>query len=188
MPFAGLRPQPDVLTQSRLVNGQRMATLPTESPEQRDLVPTAAQGLARVARRITPSTWRALSTLWRARTALESISISLVAQLSASMPGNTRKPEALRNDGALDGRLLLDPAAFAAICSRHAATRGRFGWVARPAGRQTGSAYYLQEAASLTAKGMAGRTYGLAELPCVVYASPRPSTAADCGEKKLVRS
>ena len=61
--------------------------------------------------------------------------------------GNTRVVEALHivEDISLPLRMqawpLLDAAAFAAACTQHAATRGRFGWVARLGGRQTSDVY-----------------------------------------------
>ena len=43
----------------------------------------------------------------------------------------------------MQARPLLDAAAFAAACTQHAATLGRFGWVARLGGRQTSDVYFL---------------------------------------------
>ena len=75
-------------------------------------------------------------------------------------------------------RPLLDAAAFAAACTQHAATLGRFGWVARSGGRQTSDVYFLQETASPTPDGAAGRRYGFVELSPIEYTAPRQVAAA----------
>ncbi|MDC0525472.1 acyl carrier protein, partial [bacterium] len=78
----------------------------------------------------------------------------------------------------VQARSLLDAAAFAAACTQHATTRGRFGWVARPGGRQTTNTYYLLERAAPTPDGAAGRRYGFVELSAVECTAPRRTATA----------
>ena len=77
---------------------------------------------------------------------------------------------------ALDAHPLLDAAAFAMVCGRHAAVHGRFGWVAKLASQQIADVYYLIETASPAPTGSAGRMYGLKKSQ-EVGPAPRPAVS-----------
>ena len=79
---------------------------------------------------------------------------------------------------AMLARPLLDAAAFAVTCAQHAAALGHLGWVARPAGRQTTSTYYLLERAAPTPDGAAYRRYGLKEVALCEYTAGQPAASS----------